>query len=222
MTLDSVEHFTAEIQRGANKDECIFSQAHPVDGDINVVATAGRVQPASDVFTAGGGNKAFDVEEQVFAPTVVTAGAKAVSIQAVESNQQRKCFDPRDDALLGEHHGVGIIHFDHVIEEEPLGIFKKVRQHVGGIVCGRKALLLGATLDLFLINLHEGLVHSSIFSLSEILEIELEAELEQAAVQSGWISLCKIGKGCQQVAGCIRGNCAVNLKDALDVEDIDE
>src|SRR5256714_10066839 len=137
MTLDDVEHFAAEIQRGADEDECILSQAHPVDGDINVIAAASRVEPAGYVVTTGGGNQAFDVEEQVFAPTVITAGAKALAIEAIESNKQRMRFVPGDDVLLGQHHGVGIIDFDHVIEEEPLGIFKNIRQNVGGGVWSR-------------------------------------------------------------------------------------
>src|SRR2546423_15687112 len=118
MTLDDVEHFTAEIHRCEDEDECIFSQAHPVDSDINVVATAGRVQPASYIFTTGGCNQALDVEEQVFALTVITAGAEVVAIEPIESNKQRMRFVPGNDAFLSQHPGGGIIYFDHLIVEE--------------------------------------------------------------------------------------------------------
>ena len=57
---------------------------------------------------------------------------------------------------------------------------------------------------------------------SNLLEVELEAKLEQATVKSGRISLRKIRQRCQQLTGGVRSDDAVDLKDAVDVEDIDE
>ena len=57
---------------------------------------------------------------------------------------------------------------------------------------------------------------------SNLLEVELEAKLEQATVKSGRISLRKIRQRRQQLTGGVRGDDAVDLKDAVDVEDIDE
>src|SRR6266536_1204477 len=127
MTLDNVEHFTTKIQRSANDDKCILSQAHAIDRDINVVATARRVQASAHVVTTGGGNQPFDIEKQIFARPVITTGSQSVAIESVESDKDRMRFVRGYDALLGKHQGVGIIHFQHVVEEEPFGIFKNIR-----------------------------------------------------------------------------------------------
>src|SRR5947199_10766384 len=49
----------------------------------------------------------------------------------------------------------------------------------------------------------------------ETLEVELEAKLEQATVKSGRISLRKIRQRRQQFTGSVRGDDAVDLKDAV-------
>ncbi len=99
------------------------------------------MQPPGDVRVAAvGGDLALQEEEQVLDAAVVLGGAYAVDVQPVDRIEQHRPLFGRDDPLLGEHHGVGAIDRDVVIEEIGLRVGETIRQNVVLVTLCRELL----------------------------------------------------------------------------------
>lgn len=124
-------------ERGDGGEEEV-AKDHAVHGEVDVVAAAGGVHAAGVVGAAEGGKTGLDEEEEVFRSAVVGGGADGGEVEGVEGAEAAEGDLGREDALAGEHEGVGVVDVDEGIEEEALGVGEDAGEDGGAVGWGRE------------------------------------------------------------------------------------
>jgi hypothetical protein len=133
MPLGQVDQGPPQRDRALDQAEDAVALAHPVQRHVDVVAAARRVEAAGDVGAAGLLDDALGVEKQILVGAVVDDRADVVFVDGVERRPDGVRIVARDDALVGEHHQVRVMHRDHRREQELLGVFEVVVEDVPDI-----------------------------------------------------------------------------------------
>ena len=76
--IGEVQQRLAQLEGGGHEAQNELALPHPVHRHVDVVAAAGGVQAAGDVFAAGCDDQTLDVEEQILAGAVVFRAADVV------------------------------------------------------------------------------------------------------------------------------------------------
>ncbi len=110
-----------------------FPLLHPVRRHVDVVARAGRVQPAGRLVAARPRDQALHVEEQVFTGPVVPDAADVGDGNPVERGADGTRIVRSDDALFGEHDEVSVVNGHQRREELRLGVLEVLVQDAGDV-----------------------------------------------------------------------------------------
>ena len=111
--------------------------AHPVHRHVDVVAAAGRVQPAGDFLAARGGQQALDVEEEVLVGAVVGDARDVFNRDGVQGFANASRVRRSDDRAIGEHRQVRVVNRHQGRDKLPLGVLEVLVEDVLDVFGGK-------------------------------------------------------------------------------------
>ena len=139
-----LEVLAGEVEQAGAQGEHAFVHrqdelplAHPVHRHVDVVAAAGGVQPAGDLFAAGRGQQALDVEEEVLVGAVVGDVRDVVDRDGVQGFADASRVRRSDDRAVGEHRQVRVVNRHQGRDKLPLGVLEVLVEDVGDVFGGK-------------------------------------------------------------------------------------
>jgi hypothetical protein len=123
----------AQPERRAQHGDHVLPLAHPVQRHVDVVAAPRRVQPPGDALAARRHELALDVIEQVLVRAVVLHVPDVVQRHRVQGAADGSRVGLPDDARVGQHHEMRVVHRHDRVEEERFGILEVLVEDAGHV-----------------------------------------------------------------------------------------
>ena len=127
MAIDEIQQCAAQLERRGHQAKHKLALPHPIHRHVDVVARASGVQPPRHVLSSGTArfnDQALDVEEEIFIRAVVLDTPDIVERNRVERVANRPAVRFGNNALLDQHHQMGVVDRHHRREEKLFGVFE--------------------------------------------------------------------------------------------------
>ena len=118
-----IQQHGTQRRQGLAEFQQLEPRRHAEERDRDIVAAARRVHLAGQL-AARLFEQALDKEEEILAGAVVTGAGDLRAVQPVERRHQRGFLRRREDPLVRQHAGVGVVNLDQGVQKVLLGVFE--------------------------------------------------------------------------------------------------